>query len=196
MATSKHYSHLTLEMRKSIENYVIEGRTLAYMASEIGVDATSISRELKRNRRCDGARADPSSRNRCAHRRACSVRHLCGPGCARKCSACARMCADGRCPRYEKEVCPRTHRAPWVCNGCGKRTTCPLERFTYSAKAAQAKADPRLSETRRAEMEQAAAEWLSGYEADGDFPVRFDSIAILALGKSRAFLRHHKNMLG
>ncbi len=148
MATSKHYSHLTLEMRKSIENYVIEGRTLAYMASEIGVDATSISRELKRNRRCDGARADPSSRNRCAHRRACSVRHLCGPGCTRKCSACARMCADGRCPRYEKEVCPRTHRAPWVCNGCGKRPTCPLERFTYSAKVAQAKADSRLSETR------------------------------------------------
>lgn len=53
MATSKHYSHLTLEMGKSIENYVIEGRTLAYMASEIGVGATSISRELKRNRRCE-----------------------------------------------------------------------------------------------------------------------------------------------
>ena len=54
MATSKHYRHLNLEDRKAIENSVIEGRTLAWTSEKIGVDATSISRELKRNRRDDG----------------------------------------------------------------------------------------------------------------------------------------------
>ena len=35
MATSKHYTHLTLEMRVSIENYVVEGGTLAHMSREL-----------------------------------------------------------------------------------------------------------------------------------------------------------------
>lgn len=148
MATSKHYVHLTLEMRVSIENYVIEGRTLAYMSRELGVDATSISRELKRNRRCDGRSGNPSCRNDCAKRRTCKLRRICDPGCNRKCSSCARMCREGKCPEYEEEWCKRTHRAPFVCNGCAKRSSCPLERWTYSAKAAQAKADSRLVESR------------------------------------------------
>lgn len=69
--------------------------------------------------------------------------------------------------------------------------------ISFAAKAAEDMA-PGLPEEpcSRAEMEQAAAEWLGGYEADGDFSVRFDSIAVLALGKSRALLRHHKDMLG
>lgn len=69
--------------------------------------------------------------------------------------------------------------------------------ISFAAKAAEDMV-PGLPEEpcSRAEMEQAAVEWLIGYEADGDFSVRFDSITVLAIGKSRAFLRHHKNMLG
>ena len=148
MATSKHYVHIDLEMRVSIENYVVEGRTLAYMARELGVDSTSISRELKRNRREDGRSTNPSCRNDCAKRKTCKARGICGGGCRRKCSSCGSMCREGKCPDYEREWCRRTHRAPFVCNGCAKRPTCPLERFTYSAKVAQAKADSRLVESR------------------------------------------------
>lgn len=146
---SRKYIHITFEMRVSIEGYVVEGRTLRYMSDELGIDATSISRELKRNRRSDGARRSASTRNRCAHRKTCRRRRLCDPECARKCSSCAKRCHEGMCPGFEEEVCRRTTRAPWVCNGCEKRPTCPLERFAYSAKAAQAKADSRLSETRQ-----------------------------------------------
>lgn len=148
MATSKHYSHITFEMRVSIENYVIEGRTLAYMARELDVDATSISRELKRNRRCDGRSANPSCRNDCAHRKTCGRRRACDPECNRKCSSCGRECHEGKCPDYEREWCRRTQKAPWVCNGCAKRPACPLERWTYSARAADAKARSRLVESR------------------------------------------------
>ena len=148
MATSKHYAHITFEMRVSIENYVIEGRTLAYMSRELGVDATSISRELKRNRRCDGYSGSPTSGNKCVRRKTCKRRAICDPGCKKRCASCARQCREGKCPDFEEERCRRTHRAPFVCNGCAKRPTCPLERWTYSAKVAQAKADSRLVESR------------------------------------------------
>ena len=149
MPTSRHYAHITFEMRVSIENYVTEGRSLAYMARELDIDATSISRELRRNRRSDGLSANPALGNRCAHRKSCSVRRICDPDCGRKCSACKKMCREGGCPSWEEAVCRRTSRAPWVCNGCAERPRCPLERFAYSAKVAQAKADARLSESRQ-----------------------------------------------
>ena len=47
--TSKHYESITFEMRVSIESYVIEGRIRKFMTDELGVDATSISRELSRS---------------------------------------------------------------------------------------------------------------------------------------------------
>ena len=148
MATSKHYIHITFEMRVSIENYVVEGRTLAYMSRELDVDATSVSRELKRNRRCDGRSSNPSCRNDCAKRQTCKHRRICDPDCKRRCATCAKRCREGGCADYEREWCRRTNRAPFVCNGCAKRSSCPLERFTYSAKVAQAKADARLVESR------------------------------------------------
>ncbi len=149
MPTSRHYSHITFEMRVAIENRVIEGRSMAQIAAELDIDATSVSRELRRNRRNDGTSSNPSLRNRCAHRKACAVRRLCDPDCGKKCSSCARMCRAGGCPDWEEGSCRRTSRAPWVCNGCPERPRCPLERFTYSAKVAQAKADARISESRQ-----------------------------------------------
>ena len=125
MATAKHYNHITFEMRVSIENYVVEHRTLAYMARELGIDATSISRELKRNRRCDGFSSNASLKNKCAHRKTCKLNRICDPGCKKKCSSCAEECREGGCPSYEEEWCKRTHKAPFVCNGCPKRHKCP-----------------------------------------------------------------------
>lgn len=149
MATAKHFSHFTFEMRVEIENYVIEKRSLAYMADKLGVDATSISRELKRNRRSDGFRAFNAVKNTCIRRKSCRLSKLCNPQCKKnKCSACGAVCKKGTCELFEEEVCRRTSRAPWVCNGCEKRHKCPLERYTYSAKVAQAKADSRLKESR------------------------------------------------
>lgn len=50
MATAKHCVHLTLEMRREIENGVVEGRRLTWMAERFDVCTTSISRELRCNR--------------------------------------------------------------------------------------------------------------------------------------------------
>lgn len=50
----------------------------------------------------------------------------------------------------------------------------------------------------REHREIAAAAWLAehGGEEYTDRPIRFDSIAMLVLGESRALLRHHINCLG
>lgn len=148
MATPKHYSHITYEMRVEIETCLIEGRTLAYIAQKLEVDPTSISRELKRNRRCDGSNPSMMTKNRCAHRVSCKYRRLCDPTCRKSCSSCGALCHKGGCDNFAEQWCPRTHRAPFVCNGCPKRSTCPLERWTYQAKVAQLKADSRLIDSR------------------------------------------------
>lgn len=51
----------------------------------------------------------------------------------------------------------------------------------------------------RERREIAAATWLSEHaDEEGlvDLPIRFDSIAMMALTKSRALIRHHINCLG
>lgn len=198
MATAKHYSHLTFEMRVSIENYVTERRTIAYMARELDIDATSISRELKRNRRYDGYSGSPTSTNKCIHRRTCKKRRICDPDCRRRCAACAKMCHKGKCADFEEEWCARTHKAPFVCNGCERRPSCPLERYTYSAKAAQAKADSRLSESREGldmtgrEMAFLAAEVKAGLELGQSVHHIFSSRDDLPCSE-RSFYRHVEN---
>lgn len=149
MAAARHYIHLTLEMRKEIENGAVEGRSLARMAEGLDVDATSIPRELRRNRCAQPKNPNRSLRNDCAHGTTCKRRRVCDPDCKRKCPSCARMCRGAGCAGCERQWCGSTHRAPWVCNGCGRRPTCPLGHFTHSAKVAQAKADERLVESRR-----------------------------------------------
>lgn len=148
MATAKHFTHMTFEMRVSIENHVTEDRTMAFMARDLDTDATSISRELERNRRCDGYGGSVLSKNRCKRRKTCKERHICDPDCRKRCATCTKMCRVGSCDSYEEQWCRRTHKAPWVCNGCAERHACPLKRFVYSAKVAQAKADSRLVDSR------------------------------------------------
>ena len=48
------------------------------------------------------------------------------------------------------EVCPKLLKAPFVCNGCEKksRSSCPYKRQVYSAKKAQAEYDTVLVESR------------------------------------------------
>lgn len=58
MWTSKRDEHITVETNP-IENYIMEGRTLAYMARKLELGATSISRELRRSRRYKGNATPP-----------------------------------------------------------------------------------------------------------------------------------------
>ena len=148
MGTQNHYEHLDLEARKKIEDGVYEGRTLTWIAEKLGVDSTSVSRELFRNRRDDGRPTSPSLRNKCAYRKNCKRKRLCDPDCRKKCASCTKTRCANLCEDYEEQVCKRTTRAPWVCNGCHEKSSCPCRRYTYSARLAQDKADSRLHDSR------------------------------------------------
>ena len=111
MATKNHFSHLDKGARKTIEDGVYEGRSLAWIAETIGVDPTTVSRELLCNRRDDGYSPSITSRNRCAYRKGCKRKRLCSPDCRKKCSSCAKASCNSLCPDYEQERCRRTERA-------------------------------------------------------------------------------------
>lgn len=49
-----HHRHLTLEVREMIMAYHAQGKTITETASLIGVDKSTVSRELKRNRNSRG----------------------------------------------------------------------------------------------------------------------------------------------
>ncbi|MDR2197790.1 MAG: helix-turn-helix domain-containing protein, partial [Coriobacteriales bacterium] len=144
------YSHLDFERRCTIEKYLNHGMTLSWIANEVNMPLSTISREVRRNRRDDGFTKTEKVTNICRHRRNCAVRLLCkGRRCRRRCSACQEVRCSNTCGHYEAEVCQRTARAPWVCNGCPGTWGCKLHRFRYDAKVAQRSADGRLSGSRK-----------------------------------------------
>ena len=195
MGTKNHFSHLDKDARKAIEDGVYEGRSLAWIAETIGVDATTVSRELLRNRRDDGYSPSITNRNRCAYRKGCKRRRLCDPDCRKKCPSCTKANCNGLCPDYEKDRCRRTERAPWVCNGCRERNSCACRRCTYSYKLAQQKADSRLRETREGlnmtghEMAQLAETVKAGLEKGQSVHHIFAAHPELACSE-RSFYRH------
>lgn len=144
------YSHFTLDERIELQTCLTKGMSCQEIAWRIGKDPTSVSREILRSRLYDGVRygyEKPSLR--CAHYGECDVAGLCY-GCLDKaCRSCRRQECTLLCSEYEKTGCGRTTRYPHVCNGCGRKGSCRLERWRYSASAADARARGLASEPRR-----------------------------------------------
>lgn len=61
------YKHLELSDRTAIENSVVEGRPTCETTGKLDVSATTVSRELNRNRRDDSHRGGKANHNRCIH---------------------------------------------------------------------------------------------------------------------------------
>lgn len=118
--SDKSSKHLTLDDRISIQNLLDANVNLTAIGSAIGKHRTTISKEIKLHRyQKDGISSSVS-------KVPCSRFELCP---RRKDIPCP-------CPDYEPPVCPRTARAPFVCNGCPDKGRCRLNRFFYSASLA------------------------------------------------------------
>lgn len=57
------------------------------------------------------------------------------------------MC-NTKCDRYEPEICSRVLKSPYVCNGCGRRPECSLEKTFYFASEADQAYRMKLTESR------------------------------------------------
>jgi len=70
MAThnTKIFKHIDFERGKQIERGLDDGRTFTYIAREVGVEVSTIRREILRNRRNDGKSfSNGADKTDCAH---------------------------------------------------------------------------------------------------------------------------------
>lgn len=147
MANNKH---LTIDNRCTIQTMLDDRASFKAIADVLDKDPSTISKEIRSHlvfRKIGGIHLHY---NACAHRFNCTKSHLCSPCHAarnyklcRRCNMCNSFCKD-----FQKEVCPKLLKPPYVCNGCGKRSTCSLEKRFYYAFDAQKEYELVLSEAR------------------------------------------------
>lgn len=141
-------NHLTLTQRMEIEQGLKEGKSYAEIARGINKSAGTVSREVKKHAK--KPETTNGSRVPCANRMQCHMRNLCKDRCGVLCKQCAKWgvrCSD-YCPRYVQMECQLLLKAPYVCNGCKKRSSCLFEKAVYSAKYAYDQYREQLSSCR------------------------------------------------
>ena len=88
--SDRHHTQLSLDERIQIQKGIENGKPFNAIASEIGKDRSTVSREVKRNRkRIIGASRQENQP--CMHmlRRDCSISHSCGKPCMKgTCRGC------------------------------------------------------------------------------------------------------------
>lgn len=147
MANKKH---LTLEQRSTIESMLNQKASFKEIADATGKNPTSISREIRSHlifKRVGGIHLNY---NACEKRFTCTQKHICTVcHSERKYTLCRRcsMC-NSFCKEFKKYPCPKLEKPPYVCNGCGKRSTCSLEKRFYKAHDAHSEYKQVLIESR------------------------------------------------
>lgn len=140
--------HLSIEERSIIKSMLDSSDSFKAIARRLERDCTTISKEVRNHLVFQKSGYWGHSFNDCCNRRNCSVSNLCSsPNCKNKrCSSCSKC--HLYCPDYYKEYCSKLTNPPYVCNGCGRRNSCSLEKHIYSAPAAQKEYELVKSESR------------------------------------------------
>ena len=145
MAARNHYTHLNIEERKDLEQYLQNPEiTLKLIAAQMGRAPKCIREELKRHREL---RTRKNARNKCGKQNECTRNRLCTHCLTGLCKSCSYDNCNDICDQYfEYPVCPRTTRFPYVCNGCPENVSCKLPRMYYIATIAQSKYENNVRE--------------------------------------------------
>ena len=142
----KTSKHLTREDRYIIESMLNQGKKFTEIAGELGKSRTTISREVVN--RCVPRKVKDG--NRCIHRFKCDLPQACPIGCTRSYRSCRKDCGvcNRSCDKYHEDICIRTIKPPYVCNGCDKRSSCRLNGCVYYASKAHEAYELILSDSR------------------------------------------------
>ncbi len=131
--------HLTLSDRIEIEKGLNNSDSFAEIARKIHKDPTTVSKEVKKHSKVKeyrGYGGVPCEANR-DKSSPCDRRHVCGrEDCSRICRTCQDYKCREICDDYKPRQCKNLLKAPYVCNGCGKRVNCMMEKRIYSSKYA------------------------------------------------------------
>lgn len=129
MANNKH---LTLNDRIIIRDALKDRLSFKQIASQLGKDCTTISKEIRKHRSVLDTYAFNCNKNRCVHRFDCSLSNLCSaPKCKSSCTRCRRQNCNSFCPSYAEDVCSHLDKPPYVCNGCPSKSKCALRKMIY-----------------------------------------------------------------
>ena len=136
-----------VEKRAMLSRMIAKGNKAKEIGDVLGMDSTSVSREVKRNRiKIKEIESDGTLCKSCLHKRGCTIKKACGSlNCNQRCNGCK---AITKCRKYEKFYCNKLFRFPFVCNGCPKEGYCPLEHYNYFPDTAEEMARDRLITSR------------------------------------------------
>ncbi|MGF7142641.1 IS30 family transposase [Anaerotaenia torta] len=146
----KKQKHLTLDDRTNIQLELGNDSSFKSIGLLLGKDCTTISKEIRAHLLFEKTGSYGKAFNDCIH----SIRHDCDLRCVcQRCTTKKRPCwscgqCTGSCLSYEKYICPRLSKPPYVCNSCANRTRCCLEKAFYKASYAQAQYETLRSESR------------------------------------------------
>ncbi len=173
-----NFNHLTQEERIIIEQRLISRESFKSIARELGKDPTTIAKEVKNHIQYRQTGCYGMTFNDCRHRFNCTVMNLCGSSrCRRYCRFCASHPCSSLCGEYQREICSRLSKPPYVCNGCVDKRSCTLEKRVYSATHAQR------------EYEAVRSECRQGLQITEEEAIRLDSVVSPLLMKGQSL--HH-----
>jgi len=172
------FKHLTREERNIIEQRLICRESFKSIARELGKDPTTIAKEIKNHIQFRQMAVTEKCSMTADIVFDCPVMHLCGNSrCRRYCRFCKSHICSSLCHDYQKEICSRLLKPPYVCNGCEAKPSCTLEKRIYSATHAQKEYEGVLSECRQ------------GLQITEEEVIRLDSIISPLLMKGQSL--HH-----
>ncbi len=130
--------HLTLSQRIEIEKGLLAGESFAVIARKIGKNPSTISKEIRRHSKTAERKNIDFAPIPCSNRGNCKIKYLCDDACETFCRICKKknMRCINVCPNYKPCICDKLSKPPYVCNGCGKKTNCLMQKHVYSAKYA------------------------------------------------------------
>ena len=132
------YQHLTLDARITIEEMLRGKANFSQIAKILGKDPTTISKEIRNHKIYRKTGAYGKKYNACSHKGTCIRRNVCTTCMANNKSILCKTCAvcNRFCPDFEKKECRKLIKPPYVCNGCGEKAFCTLEKCYYDARNA------------------------------------------------------------
>ena len=140
----------TYEDRLNLQKKLKESMSIKVIATDLGKNPTSISREIKKysSEVATGHLGYPF--NECKNRFNCRNKNICGKDCTRKSAQYCKLCpgCNEHCQEFVREICTARFRPPYVCNGCDKIGKCSLMKSIYDAEHAHIKARNVISESR------------------------------------------------
>lgn len=126
---------MTQDNRVVIEKGLDTSQPISTIAKQLGKDPTSIAKEIKKHRVFQEHNKFNEPAFRCALAKDCHRKNVCSTQlfCKRECKRCPKC--HNFCNDYQPFVyhCPKTDKAPFVCNGCSKKSSCRLDKSYYRA---------------------------------------------------------------